>query len=268
MPQSPNDWPPSTNPYRDYVVAKDGKHPVAEKPAEGSVGIVIPVHNGLKFFKLCFHSVLAFTNHPYLLAIVDNLSNAQTRQYFHSCHNNHQVYWLRYDEDFNFAAEVNMGLRKLFSFPEVKFGLILNADTVVTPLWLDKMVKAINTHEKIGAVGPITNIANPEQMEQQRVNDLTVSQRVSGMCMLIRKEAFEEVGGFDEEFTSGGFEDWDFCERIRRNGWHVMIDGFTYIHHFYKMFRRDDYNEAMKKNEDLFFKKHPHLEEMVVRSKS
>jgi GT2 family glycosyltransferase len=262
---SSNEWPPSLKPYRDYVTTSEGNKKIAEKPADGSVGIVIPVKNGLKFFKLCFHSVLSFTDHPYLITVVDNQSDLDTRKYFWSMHKNHQVYLLRYDDEFNFAAEVNLGLRHVFSFPEVKYGLILNADTVVTPGWLSNMVNAINSFNPVGAVGPLTNQAIPEQMDLSLIGKIEPSQRLSGMCMLIRREAFEDVGGFDEEYVGGTFEDWDICERMHRKGWHIIIDGNTYIFHFYKKFRRDDHNEAVKRNEELFFKKNPLVLDLVKR---
>jgi GT2 family glycosyltransferase len=252
-------------PYRDYVHTKDGDKAIQERPAPGSVGIVVPVRNGLKFFKLCFHSILSFTDHPYLLAIVDNMSDLDTRKYFLHTHHNHQIYWLRYDEDFNYAAEANLGLKKLFSFPEVEYGLVMNADVVVTPHWLTNMVEVMMSNPKIGAVGPLSNMAIPEQMDVEKRGVVGPAQRLSGMCMLIRRKAWEEANGFDEDFEGGGFEDWDFCERIRRMGWFVIIDGTTYVHHFFKKFRRNDHDADMKRNEDLFFKKHPLVLDLVKR---
>lgn len=245
-----SDWPTSTSPSKD-------------NPPANAVGIVIPVRDGLKFFKLCFHSVLSFTDHPYTITVVDNESTLPTKRYFRMLGNNHPINVLRYDDVFNFAAEVNMGCRYAFSFPTVKYALILNADTVVTPNWLSKMVRALNSHERIAAVGPVTNKAIPEQMETHRHNTYSVSQRLSGFCMLIRKEAWEEAEGFDEGFVGGGFEDWDFCERVRRKNWHVLVDGFTYIHHFYKSFRQGSQDDSMVANEKRFFEKHPQIRNLV-----
>lgn len=267
MPTLHEDWPTSINPYRHYVCVKGGQtQETGEKPAEGSVAIVIPVRNGLKFFKLCFHSLLSFTDHPYLLSVIDHLGDLATKKYFRAMHANHQVYLHRYDEEaFNFSAEINFGAREALKFPQVKYVLALNADTVVEPFWLSKMMAVMESDPKIGVVGPMSNRAIPEQMDAARRNMPTPTQRVSGFCMLIRRETFEQVGGFDEDFVGGGFEDWDFCERAQRAGWHNMVDGATHIHHFYRQFRHHEYDDAMRANEDRFFKKHPLVYDLVQR---
>ncbi|MCU1526898.1 MAG: glycosyltransferase family 2 protein, partial [Frondihabitans sp.] len=45
---------------------------------------------------------------------------------------------------------------------------------------------------------------------------------VSGFCMLVSREYFDRVGGFDEEFFLY-FEDVDFCERVRKSGGRVVL---------------------------------------------
>lgn len=249
------EWPFSTSPFKP----RDSK----DNPPADSVGIVVPMKDGLKFFKLCFHSILSFTDYQHMLTIVDNQSRLDTKNYLASIAKNHSVNILRYDDDFNFAAQANLAMKYLFRWPTIRYGLILNADAIVSPEWLSKMVNTIKSHSRIGIVGPVSNAANPEQMELPRFNQYSAALRVSGFCMLFRREVWEELGGFDEQFQGGGFEDWDFCERAMRANWRIVIDGFTHVHHFYKMFRKDDYNDQMKQNEKRFFQKHPMLVDYV-----
>lgn len=261
-----NEWPPSISPFRDYIRVKGGHRATGEKPAEGTVAIVIPVRNGMKFFKLCFYSVMDFTDVPFMMTVVDHLGNLDTKKLLNALSLNHQIYIERFDEEeFNYAREVNLGLRKAFQFPQVKYGLILNADTVVEPYWLSNLIKVAESNPDIGIVGPSTNKANPEQINTNKRNEFEVAQRVSGFCMLFKREVWEALDGFDEQFEGGGFEDWDFCERARRRGWHVIIDKQTYIHHFYKQYRLNDFNAQMRVNEERFFKKHPLVLDLVHR---
>lgn len=53
---------------------------------------------------------------------------------------------------------------------------------------------------------------------------------LSGCFMLIRREAFQEVGYFDAGFDKY-FEDVDMCFRMARAGWRVMYNGETYCYH-------------------------------------
>lgn len=53
---------------------------------------------------------------------------------------------------------------------------------------------------------------------------------VSGACMLVRRSAFEAVGGFDERFFLY-WEDADLCRRIRDAGWTVMYVPTCHVEH-------------------------------------
>jgi len=53
---------------------------------------------------------------------------------------------------------------------------------------------------------------------------------LSGCFLMIRREAFEEVGFFDTGFGKY-FEDVDYCLRMARSGWRVMYNGGTYCYH-------------------------------------
>ncbi len=162
-----SEWPPSTKPFR-------------ASPPEGAVGIALPIKDDLRFFKLCYHSLLAFTDYRHMLTIVDNMSGWQTRQYLESIRRNHHINVLQFQKDHNLAAEWNLALRFMFSFASVKYGVVLTPTVVLEPFWLSSMIRALNDDARIGEVIPNTDMKGED-------------------VLLIRREAFEKLGGFDEK---------------------------------------------------------------------
>jgi GT2 family glycosyltransferase len=53
---------------------------------------------------------------------------------------------------------------------------------------------------------------------------------VTAACMMLRKDVFDSVGGFDEAFAIG-FNDTDLCLRLRERGLKVLYDGHTMLLH-------------------------------------
>lgn len=53
---------------------------------------------------------------------------------------------------------------------------------------------------------------------------------LSGCFLMVRRKAYEKVGGFDEEYEKY-FEDVDFCLRMARAGWQVMYHGSAACYH-------------------------------------
>lgn len=252
MKPSPIGWPPCMRPF------KSG-------PPENSVGIVIPMKNNLKFFKLAFHSVLSFSDYPYMLTIVDNNSDVPTQTYLRSIQKNHPITVLPYPSEFNYSAEINLGIRYMFSNPGVKYGLVLNSDVVVEPYWLSHLVQVVNSLEKVGIAGPISNMAIPQQ-QVSRGNAISFTDYVSGFCMIFKREAFEKLNGFDDGYEGGTYEDRDFCYRAKENGWVSVVDCSTYIHHYWKVSRCQDprTEHHVARNRNRFVSKFPDLVESAV----
>lgn len=126
-----NDWPQSTKPFRS-------------NPPDGSVGIVIPMQNNLKFFKITFYSLLEFTDYRYMLTIVDNMSTFSTRQYLDSIRRNHNVNILQYQSEHNLSEEVDLAIRFMFAFQQVAYGCVVLPSMVMEPNWLSRMVNDLN----------------------------------------------------------------------------------------------------------------------------
>lgn len=141
--------------------------------------------------------------------------------------------------------------------------LACNADVVVEPDALARLAAVLDEQPDVGAVGPavldrhgelypsarafpsladaaghafvgLVWRANPFTRRYQQRDAGTGRARdadwVSGSCVLLRRSAFETVGGFDEGYFMYG-EDVDLCWRLRRAGWRVRYEPAARVAH-------------------------------------
>lgn len=133
------EWPHGARPYRS-------------NPPDGAVGIVLPIRNDMQFFKLCYHSLLAFTDYRFMLTIVDNESTIKTWQYLESIRRNHNINVLQYQKEHNLSGEWNLGLRFMTSFVTVRYAVCLTPTFVLEPYWLSTLVRRIDSDDKAYAL--------------------------------------------------------------------------------------------------------------------
>ncbi len=106
-------------------------------------------------------------------------------------------------------------------------------------------------HKGIGLVGPMTNYAPPPQLVQNvPYRDLDkmhafarrwreehrgqwfLVPKLSGFCLLMKREVYEAIGGLDEQFGLGLFDDDDLAIRAREAGFELAVAHDLFIHHF------------------------------------
>jgi glycosyltransferase involved in cell wall biosynthesis len=105
--------------------------------------------------------------------------------------------------------------------------------------------------EVIGLVGPMSNYAAPPQlvgnvtyadMDQMQVfasrwrdehrGQWFTAGKLSGFCLLMKRSVYEAIGGLDERFGLGFFDDDDLAERARHAGFELAVAHDLFIHHF------------------------------------
>src|SRR5205823_5734839 len=56
--------------------------------------------------------------------------------------------------------------------------------------------------------------------------------RLTGFCLLARRDVLDRVGGYDERFGTGFFDDDDLCVRVRQAGCRLLVALGVFVHHF------------------------------------
>lgn len=205
--------------------------------------IIIPTFNQLEFLKECIESIFQYTHEPFELIIIDNASEDGTAEFLKSAHR------LRFrinQHNLGFAGAVNQGLM----MAKGTTLLILNNDAVVTSNWLSNLHTCLRSNPQFGIVGPVTNYISGDQLidvsytnitEMQQFSQLynqsdtrrwSVTNRLTGFCMLLRRKDFIRLGYFDEGFEIGNCEDDDYGLRARLLGMQLVIAKDTFIHHY------------------------------------
>lgn len=133
------------------------------------------------------------------------------------------------------AAGINQGFQET-STPYV---LLLNPDVRVTSGAAEVLERSLDEHPRAGAVGGYVNekylprlIATPWTIVRencgfpvpaiQAIGEQAVGQAAAA-ALLVRREAYDEIGGFDDQFFPAWYEDVDFCYRLHAAGWEVRF---------------------------------------------
>lgn len=206
--------------------------------------IIIPTLNQLQYVQECIESIVDHTETPYEIIVIDNGSTDGTVPYLCSLSGHIQVQLNKVN--LGFAGAVNQGLR----LARGETLLILNNDVVVTEQWLTNLLHCLHSDERIGIVAPVTNYISGEQLidvpytnivemhqfarKYNQINpQLWVeTKRLTGFCMLMRREVFTRLGYWDEGFEIGNCEDDDYSLRLRLIGLKLIIAKDTFIHHY------------------------------------
>lgn len=193
------------------------------------VSLVIPVYNQVVHTMQCVESIQRLPDRPKEVIVIDNASTDGTAAYLKTA----SVRVITNAANLGCAKAWNQGVRA--SRGEV-IG-ILNNDIVVTPGWLPSLL-AFLERTGCGIVSPAMREGPLDYDLDQYAAEFTAACRIAtrpgflGPCMLIRREVFERIGDFDEEFIFGGCEDTDFLWRAQKAGFQTAVTGSAFIHHF------------------------------------
>ena len=237
---------------------------------EPVVSIITLTFNKVEFTYQYLESIMAHTDIPYELIIVDNGSQDETTSLLDRLEN---VTTIKNEGNLGFIKGCNQGAHKARG----KYLLFLNNDIIVTPEWLSKLVRTIESYPKCGAVGCKLIWPNGKLQEAGSIiwrdgsalgygregdpmhpeySYLREVDYCSGACLLVRKDIFQRLGEFDERYIPAYYEDSDLCIGIWGLGYKVVFQpGVVVFHH---EFTSSSFNKAtalMATNQSKFVAK-------------
>jgi GT2 family glycosyltransferase len=222
-----------------------------------TVSTLVVCWNNREFLGRCLESVPAGSD----LVVVDNASTDGSADFVADTFPAARL--IRNATNVGFSVAVNQAAKLATG----QYLLLLNPDAEATPRSIDRLAATLDQRVTCGAAAgrllsmteeaqpdfharrlpTLSSVAadlllvsrvwptNPVTRHAEGVDiDVSASGPVEQMAasdLLIRRSAFEAVGGFDEQFSPVWFEDVDFCKRLRDRGWDVYyVPGSVFRH--------------------------------------
>ena len=194
--------------------------------------------NSGRRLRTCIESLLGTTTKAEIL-VVDNASDDDSMEMIQGFRN--RVNIISNSVNRGFAGAINQA----FQTTDTPYVLVLNPDVRVLPGAVSILEEFLNAQPKAGAAGGDVNenylprqlptvrslvrenfglrkIIGGDTPPQSRQQPVQVEQAAASAIM-IRRDAYESVGGFDERFYPAWYEDVDFCVRLKASGWEVYF---------------------------------------------
>jgi len=225
------------------------------------LSIITVNYNVKEFLQNLIHSIhKAAGSLSYEIIIVDNASSDGSVDFISDKFP--EVKLISNNENLGFGKANNQGLK----IAEGKFILLINPDAIVSEDTFTKMISFFETHPSVGLAG--CKILNPDgtlqlacrrsfpgpwtsfckvtglsslfpnsglfaryNLTYKDENESYEVDAISGSFMMMRKEVYENTGGFDEDYFMYG-EDLDLCYRIQQAGYQVYYVHETQIIHY------------------------------------
>ncbi len=258
------------------------------------VSIIIPCWNQLEFTRLSLAALVRHTRRPWELIVIDNGSTDGTGTYLAGVQDVAPVpvTVVHNERNVGFPAAINQGLKAargeylvLLNNDAVVTDGWLNQLVALAEMDLDVTTKHTKDTKGengrgdrdgmgMGLVGPMSNYASPPQWvehvpyatldemhafarrwrDEHRGQWFTAG-KLSGFCLLVKRAVYEAIGGLDEQFGLGFFDDDDLAERARRAGFELAVAHDLFVHHFgSRTFQENgiDTERLLQENSDKF----------------
>ena len=217
------------------------------------ISIIIPHWNGIDILSECLDSLKHSTYEDKEIIVVDNASTDGSQAWIKE--NRPEITLIENDDNYGYAGGCTRGV----SSAKGDWLLFLNNDTIQESDWLEHLANSVSEQDDIaaaqpkirnyykrklfdyagGAGGHIDLFCYPFAkgrifLEQEEDNGQYDSAEdifwASGTALMVRKEAFEQAGGFDEIFFAHQ-EEIDLCWRLQLMGKRIVFEPHAVVYH-------------------------------------
>lgn len=229
--------------------------------ASPAVSIIIPVHGKLDYTVTCLRSLSQHLgSNSVEVIVVDDASPDQSAQVLRAIEG---LRLIENAQNLGFVGSCNAGAKAARG----KYLVFLNNDTQVTPGWLDALLNCFAEEPNCGLAG--SRLVYPDGRLQEaggwifsdgtawnvgRFDSRTASAYVyrrrtdylSGAAIMIRRDLFLELGGFDERYAPAYYEDTDLAFAVRDAGFSVFYEPNSVVVHCEGISAGTDLSAGMK----------------------
>ncbi len=197
------------------------------------VSIIIPTWNTADIISKCVNTIMKFLPKDfYEIIVVDNASTDGTKQIFSKIDN---IKYILNDQNLGFSKANNIGAKQDIG----QYLFFLNSDMELIDSTLLDMIKYLEQNPNVGVIGP--QFQNPDLTIQGSItppqtplnafkeywlgisgsytkyflNKTTSVNAISGGAILIDKNIFNKIGGWDERYFFY-YEDLELCRQVKK----------------------------------------------------
>lgn len=247
---------------------------IFHKVAHPLVSIVIPVYNQFDYTYHCLEAILNNSEGCEYEVLVANDCSTDLTERLEQVVNGITV--INTTRNLGFLLNCNYAAQ----YASGKYLVFLNNDTQVQPNWLPPLTALLENHSSVGLVGSkliysdgylqeaggilwkdasAWNYGNRQNPDRSEFNYVHEADYISGAAIIIRKNLWDEIGGFDTRYAPAYCEDSDLAFEVRRHGYQVLYQPASVVVHFEGVSNGTDLAEGLKKyqveNQKKFFEK-------------
>jgi GT2 family glycosyltransferase len=228
----------------DILKAQSLRAPYDDNP---DISVVIPVYNQLRSTLACIRSLIQHhSTRAFEIIVVDDCSNDTTVAV---CQCIPHIRLVTKERNSGFIDSCNRGAQ----VARGKQVVFLNNDTYVLPKWLDNLADTFESSPSIGLVGSqllypdgslqeaggiiwrngqAWNYGRNQDASRGEFNYLRDVDFCSGASIMIDRDFFLTLGGFDSHYAPAYCEDVDLAFKVRERGLRVVYQPFSRLIHF------------------------------------